>query len=1234
MKIRLSVLLFVSLIGVVSAMAQGTNATISGTVTDPSGLRVSAAKITAENTRTGVALTNTTNEAGVYSFSGIQPGTYRLTAVASGFRTYILNDIVVEVSARLNINFSLVLATIAEAVEVTAQSNLLFTDSASVGGVITGQRLLELPLPDRNVLDLVLTQPGVVGDNFAGARIGALNVTRDGINVMDQTVNSGVNSVIFNSADVVEEVRVITSPVDAELGRGSGQVQMITRSGTKQFHGSIFEYNGNTALNANNWFNNLRGGERDTVISNRFGGRLGGPVGNDKTFFHFLYEGLRERIATAVTSLTYTDQARQGLFRFYPGVQNGNANSAVPTVDLLGNPVRPPAATGDLQTVNLFNRDPVRPGPDPSGTVQRLLAVMPSPNDFRVGDGLNNAGYTWRIRQNADYNQYNLRIDHGFNERHRLSFSLTKADSEIQNGFMPQSFPSSPGGKFEQPEGFYSISLNSTLSSATLNEFRAGAQRSRIRGYAPWELSGGRDLMPSANGYPYLPLFNLVTDPIPSLGDPQGRISPLYSFGDTFHWTIGKHALKFGGEMRFASYNGFRSDFVVPRVLFGLGQLEETTVNSVAIPGLGANEAFAQDLLTDLTGSVAAIGQSFNASFGSNPVFLAGEPRQRTWRQREFSLFIQDDMRLRPGLTFNLGLRYEFYSVPWDAHGRTAGLVGGSTGLFGISGDSWSDVYRPDHADGELTRVQLIGKGSPNPNVNLYANDVNNFAPVAGLTWSIPYFGKDQTILHAGYSVSYERSPFAIVDIVSGNLPGLTTRGELISEGHVDLTNVQLPLVPLAEPLEVVPLTDRSQVIWAFDNKLRTPYVQNWNLSIERRLPENFTLAVRYVGGKGTKLIRSVNINEVNIFENGILEAFQITQAGGNSPLMSRFFLGGSATLRSSATTRGMLANNNVGEFAQFLNTFSVFGERGGLLRFSGLPENWIVANPQFGGANLVANFSNSTYHSLQVAAQRRISKGWSLESNYTWSRTLGDEEGSSQNFLNNYRNGRDRHLDKRLLAFHRTHVFRNSGTWDLPFGPDRMFFTGTRGMLAQVIHGWQVGGILNIFSGSPIGLFSGISSFNQHLDNTPTLVAPLPNSAGTIKKTDNGVVYFDGFTQVPDPGISNLTPLQLLNTRSTLKALADSSGTVVAVNPAAGKLGTLSQTFLEGPGALRFDVNLIKEFRIGEGKEFQLRGDAINVLNSPQFINPITEINSTNFGRVVAAGGERVVRVSGRFSF
>jgi hypothetical protein len=398
-----------------------------------------------------------------------------------------------------------------------------------------------------------------------------------------------------------------------------------------------------------------------------------------------------------------------------------------------------------------------------------------------------------------------------------------------------------------------------------------------------------------------------------------------------------------------------------------------------------------------------------------------------------------------------------------------------------------------------------------------------------------------------------------------------------------------------------------------------------------------------------------VNVNEINIFENGILDAFKVTQAGGTAPLLDGLFNGfnlglgrvngrtvtGSASVRAFSTTREYLANNDVGAFTGFLNEAIVGGERGALPRLAGFPENWIVVNPQFASAEYTANLANSTYHALQLNVNKRFGKGWTLLSNYTWSRALGEEVGEAerdqlggQAFLRSYRNARNRHLDKRLLDLHRTHVFRNSGIWELPFGPDRRFLNGSRPLVARLVGGWQIGGIFNVFSGLPIGLSTQVTSFNQFSRNTPTLVGLLPKNTGHVRRVNDGVIYFTNLKQVSDPAIANLTSLQSLNIASSLKAIADSSGKIIAVNPDPGTVGSLSPTYLEGPGSFRFDANMIKRIRIRENKELQVRGDFINVLNSPQFGDPITDINATNFGRITQAGDGRIIVLSMRINF
>src|SRR5262249_36180217 len=304
-------------------------------------------------------------------------------------------EVTLGLTQQVRLNFALQVGAQAEAVEVTtAADTLIATTSASVGSVLTEQKVKDLPPSGRNVLDLLSTTPGpgygAVAGGFAGGRATAVNVTRDGINVQDgRYQEAGAYSATFVSPDLVEEVRVILAPADAETGRGSGQVQLLTRSGTNQYRGSLFWTNHNSKFDANNFFNNLNGVRADYENRNQFGGRLGGPVIKNRTFFFFLFDDPPYVLQQKVTGTVPTGPARQGIFRFFPGAQNQNAAALVPTVDALGNPVRPPTATSDLQSINIFGRDPLRAVMDPSGWIQKVIAKMPQPNNFRTGDGLN-----------------------------------------------------------------------------------------------------------------------------------------------------------------------------------------------------------------------------------------------------------------------------------------------------------------------------------------------------------------------------------------------------------------------------------------------------------------------------------------------------------------------------------------------------------------------------------------------------------------------------------------------------------------------------------------------------------------------------------------------------------------------------------------------------------------------------------------------------------------------------
>src|SRR5262249_8269106 len=356
---------------------------------DASGALIPGVTVTATNTQTGIISMVISNETGVYQFPPLQPGTYKVSGSLPGFQTQTYNNVVLGISQQVRLNFMLQVSAQAQAVEVSvAADTLIATTSASVGVVLPEYKVRDLPLGGRDVTDLVNAMPGVVGTNITGAPTGFSMTTRDGIPVNQGRYNPGVFTQTFISPDLVDEVRIIVAPADAEFGRGSAQVQMATRSGTNQYRGSVFWANRNSVWDAatfNNNFNNLG---KDYLNRNQYGGRLGGPIIHNKTFFFLLFEGQRSLQKAVVTPIVLTQSARQGNFRYFPGVPNAGATAAVPSVDLAGNPVKPAAATGDLVTFSVFGRDPYRLIADQSGLIKRtVLDPMPLPNNFEAAPG-------------------------------------------------------------------------------------------------------------------------------------------------------------------------------------------------------------------------------------------------------------------------------------------------------------------------------------------------------------------------------------------------------------------------------------------------------------------------------------------------------------------------------------------------------------------------------------------------------------------------------------------------------------------------------------------------------------------------------------------------------------------------------------------------------------------------------------------------------------------------------
>jgi len=582
--------------------------------------------------------------------------------------------------------------------------------------------------------------------------------------------------------------------------------------------------------------------------------------------------------------------------------------------------------------------------------------------------------------------------------------------------------------------------------------------------------------------------------------------------------------------------------------------------------------------------------------------------------------------------------------------------------LFGISGKDFSSLWKPGANGGSLTLIEFASKHSPNPNVQIYDDDWKDIGPSLGFSWSLPWF-KRATVVRGGYGITYTGGVTYLQ--YSSNIasaPGTALAQLFTPATYLDIAAVTAPgakFVPLdtggARPLDPVSLTNRTAPINGYADNRRIPYVQGFNLSVQRELARSLTLDISYVGSRGTRLWSPIELNEPNIFENGILDAFNVTRAGGNAPLFDRILNGlnvtgvgvvngttltGSQALRRFTTTNQWLANGEVANLANWLNnTSALTGQNGGLLRNGGLPENFIVVNPQFGTVRLHGNNDNSIYHSLTTQLTKRLSDGVSSAFSYTWSKNLGNSgAGNAQtgDTTANTRDPRNRQLQRGLVVFNRAHQFKAYGTWALPFGPNRALLSSGPSWIHRAVEGWDLSGIFNWISGAPLSFVSTRRTLGVAANsNTADLVTKLPAELGKVRARDGFVEYF-GDLRTQRGALPNFGGDATLPGRFTNQVVVDSAGNILLQNPAPGTTGNTALNFpgLEGPARLSLDMALSKRIQIAEKKTFTIRADAINILNTPQWGDPTTDINSANFGRITSATGERTFTINARVDF
>jgi hypothetical protein len=1200
------------LAGALSLAAQSSSS-LQGVITDSQGSAIPEAVVTAKNQGTSAERRTVTNSLGEYGLLQMQPGVYVVSVEKPGFRME-KTDLTLQVDTPSTLNIKLEVGQVSETVNVTASATVINTENASVGNPFTETQIKEIPLSTRNVVALLSIQPGVTSTGqVVGSKPDQNNVLLDGVDVNDNQGANGFNAVLPIPLDSVQEFRTTVAGLGADLGRSAGgQVAIVTKGGTNQFHGSVYEYNRNTDFAANSFFSNKNGVGRAALNRNQYGAALGGPILKKKVFFFFNYEGRKDRSATAKTDTVPSATFRQGIVE----VQEKSGQivqlspTAVASIDPLNKGENP-------YILSLMQQYPQ--GNDPSAASDKGLNF----NDllFNAPNVVNNHAMVGRM----DYN-----IDSA--GRHTLMVRGT-LNGASQTGTTAQ-FPgqASASETLDNSRGV-AARYTAVISTHLVNNLNYGYTRL------------GTSATGNENVIPTFGFTALQATPRPSQRD-----APTTNITDDLTWTKGRHTIQFGVNLRFQdnlkqAFNNEPSYSFNRNTLLGLGNDIDNDVTAY----LNGAALSSTTNVTNAFGAILGLINNYGATYNylvNGTAIPFGQPLTYNFGSHQSEEYAQDTFRWKQNFTVTLGLRYSLFEPPQAYNGQQVSPTTNLNQYFaervgaqaaGIPGNSLPDAF-----------ISWGIGGPENNGPNYYPTDKKDLAPRAAIAY-VPMGGSMMekimgkgSVLRAGAGIVYDNYGSAMVqDFATSGSPGLaSTVAQPVNTNFTTgfrYGGSSLPALPTLAGVSFNPTYTPPLVTGGFTtfegvaSNLKAPYEYTLSANYARPIPHKMTIELGYAGRLGHRgLVQSDLAQPLTLFkdpksgqtwaqaskvyevlaDNGLTAA----QVKANPSLVpvEPFFEDMFPGAKNEYITGGASANyfydlfgNYAGSDLDTLNDMDRIRQaNGGCVSLYGCNTFYPM---QDSGLESFVNAGKSAYHAATVVLRRAVQNGWGYDFNYTFSHSLDNGSSSETSGGAALQDAFNPNAYRGPSDFDARHTFTADAVVQIPIGKGRAFLNTIPRWLDYGIGGWQVAILMSGHTGNPVNVSdAGIYNVNYEYSALGIL-----RPGSTLPS--NGI-------QVDQNGVQSI--------------FANTSAVNSFVGQYPGTVGT--RGILRAPGTFDTDMALSKSFRIHESHRVSLRAEAFNAFNNVFFGTPSLSLASpTTFGEITSTNNSaRVMQGAIRYEF